>query len=203
MSQVDFPSRAEGLALHLRLAAGKRYASADVCLAYQGPLVAWLKLKLPWAEADLVESAAHDALFQYVRHHGAYCPQQSDLGAYLRMLARCDLLNHLRREKIPLAFVELGEEAGNLCGREEEPGLLLERQEEVAGLWQLVASIRATCEPRERAVLDLLLEGERRTHAYSVVLGVEDQPLADQELAVKRVKDRIKKRLERGGGDHE
>jgi hypothetical protein len=209
MSRAIFPSREEGLALHQRLASGERSASADVCVAYLDSLVAWLQSCRPWVDSDLVQSAAHDALFDYVQHPQKYQPEQSDLAAYLRMLAEGDLLNLQRkegrhnREKMPLESVELGEEAGKLNGREEEPAILLERQETVAGLWRMVENIRALCEPRERAVLDLMVEGERRTQVYAGVLGLEDRPPAEQEREVKRVKDCLKKRLLRGGNGHE
>ena len=48
--------------------------------------------------------------------------------------------------------------------------------------------------------------GERKTAAYALALGIADRPAAEQRREVKRVKDRLQKRLERAGdkgGRHE
>ena len=51
----------------------------------------------------------------------------------------------------------------------------------------------------EERVLDLMLVGERSTSAYAAALGLVDRPRAERAREAKRVKDRIKKRLERAG----
>jgi hypothetical protein len=47
-----------------------------------------------------------------------------------------------------------------------------------------------------------MLAGERATSAFAEAIGKANLPAAEQEREVKRVKDRVKKRLERGGGKH-
>ena len=63
--------------------------------------------------------------------------------------------------------------------------------------------IEEDCSPDERQVLRLMMAGERATQAYVAPLKLEGQPVARQEREVKRAKDRIMKRLQRGGERHD
>ena len=51
--------------------------------------------------------------------------------------------------------------------------------------------------PEEKRVLPLMQDGERHTSAYAEVLGITQLSPLEQAREVKRVKDRLKKRLER------
>jgi hypothetical protein len=127
----------------------------------------------------------------------------------LRLAARRDLWNLLRGERcrqrgrIPWSIVELGPGGGNIQGREEEPLTVLERWEEEAGWSDFLQQVREKLRPSEQSVLDLLLSGERSTAAYAAVLGLAERPADEQAREVKRVKDRIKKRLEREANHHD
>lgn len=55
-------------------------------------------------------------------------------------------------------------------------------------------------DPVDRQVISLMLAGERRTVAFSNVLGLQALSQREQQRAVKRHKDRITKRLQRLGG---
>jgi hypothetical protein len=56
----------------------------------------------------------------------------------------------------------------------------------------------------DRQLVELMRTGERRTAIYAVPLGVADRPADEQEVVVKKAKDRIKARLKRAvGGNHE
>jgi hypothetical protein len=207
---VEFPSEETGLTLHLRLGdPDDLLASADLCTTYLDPLLAWLAKAFPQVDADQRQSAAHDALFSYVQRPGAWCPERGELGAYLRMSAKGDLNNLLRGEKqgtgkkIPWEFVEPGPEGGNLIGREKDPCEQLEREEEAMAGRMVLEDFCKSLPPEEQAALELLLQGERRTQAYVPKLGLDSLPTEEQEIEVKRWKDRIKKRLVRGGRTHE
>ena len=50
---------------------------------------------------------------------------------------------------------------------------------------------------------DLLLEGERTTERFALAIGADHLSQDEQRPAVKRVKDRIKKRIERKGGSND
>ena len=52
---------------------------------------------------------------------------------------------------------------------------------------------------RDQQVLELMMDGIRATEAYTRVLGINDPDVKQQRKAVKRHKDRIKKRITRLG----
>jgi hypothetical protein len=202
---TPFPPPEEGLRLHLRLLAQEADVSADICAAYLTPLEASLAGKFREVEPETLRTAAHDALIHYFDNPAAYDPQRGDLAKYLRMAARADLLNFLRTEKrhhrgrVAWSVVELDEDAGNLFGGEEEPLAQLQRDEEAERCRARLEWLRAGCTPEERRVLDLMLAGERASPVFAAALERSDLPADEQEREVKRVKDRLKKRLERGG----
>jgi hypothetical protein len=205
----SFPSAQEGLSLHLRLCELDPAATADLCRACLDPLVHWLQTQFPKADPHLRQTAAHDALIDYVKAPERYHPDGCALPAYLRMAARRDLYNLLKREerhhhnRVAWSAVELGEEAGNIRGREEDPSRLLEDHEESQRWETLLRAVRQACTEAERRVLDLMLAGERDNTAHALALGITRLPAAEQDREVKRAKDRIKKRLEREGARHE
>jgi hypothetical protein len=50
----------------------------------------------------------------------------------------------------------------------------------------------------EERVLALMLDGERKTLAFAQALGIDQLPKKEQKAKVKRLKDKLKKRIERG-----
>jgi RNA polymerase sigma-70 factor (ECF subfamily) len=204
-----FPSAEECLSLHLRLCEPDPVAPADLCQACLGPLVHWLETQFPWADPHLRETAAHDALLAYVQAPQRYQPERGPLPAYLRMAARRDLYNLMKREerhhrrRVAWSAVELREEAGNIPGREEDPSRLLADREESERWEAVLRAVRQACTEGERRVLELMLAGGRGTAACALALGLTGLPVAEQEREVKRAKDRIMKRLEREGARHE
>ncbi len=207
-SHAPFPLPDEGLRLHLRLCADDPVAPSDLCRAYVAPLCACLGRHYRGADADLVQSAVHDAVLRYLQRPQVYDPGRADLATYLRVLARGALFKLFRREKrhqqgrLPWPVVELGQEQGNISGRDDDPSRELERAELTARWQALLAAVREGLTPEEGRVLDLMLAGERDTRRFAAALGLEGLPAAEQARAVKRVKDRIGKRLERGGRNH-
>jgi hypothetical protein len=202
-----FPAREEGLALHLQLCDLNPTAVADVCRAYLQPLLDWLARQFGDIDADLRQMAAHDALFNYVQNPGSYKPDRGDLAVFLRMAARRDLWNLLQRERrhhrdrVAWDSVADAVADGNLS-RDEEAPAELEQAEETRQWRDLLAALLTNFTEAERQVLDLMLAGERRTAEYALVLGLANLAPAEQEREVKKVKDRIKKRLQRGVPGH-
>jgi RNA polymerase sigma-70 factor (ECF subfamily) len=199
-----FPSRDEGQRLHQRLSANDATVTADIVARYLPPLIGSLARWSRPADEGLIEAAAFQALCDYLRHPERFDPTRLDLGAYLRMAARADLRNELRRERrhhrrrIAWNVVEVGESAGNLSGREEQPGQRMEREEAMAHAWVGLADVVAALSDQERQVLELMRRGERATEAFAHVLKLDGLVALEQEREVKRVKDRIVKRLKRG-----
>jgi hypothetical protein len=60
--------------------------------------------------------------------------------------------------------------------------------------------VRWLCEQFEgldREVVELMATGERRTERYAVILRLTDQPPSVQRREVKRIKDRLRKKMQR------
>jgi hypothetical protein len=203
-----FPPPEEGLRLHLRLLDHAPDAAADVCRAYFEPLLLWMERCAPKLDPDLYLTAASQALINYLKNPTSYDPRRACLTTFLQLAARRDLSNlrrseHRRHRRLaPWSVVEQGERAGKLYGRDEEPVMYLEHQEEAEQMHSIVESVKASCTAAERRVLELMLAGERDTAVYAEALAVAHLPPAEQEREVKRVKDRLKKRLEREGRTH-
>jgi hypothetical protein len=204
-----FPSAEDAMSIHLRLCDLDPVATVDLCSAFLQPLIHWLETMFPRVDPDFRQSAAGQALLEYLKDPHAFRPERGSLPAYLCMAARGDLSNLLRGEKrhqrhrVPWSVVELGEESGNILGRDQVPSRRLEDSEEEKRWQVVVQAVRDRCTDSERQVLDLMLAGERNTPAYAAALGITGLPAAAQEREVKRVKDRIKKRLEREGARHD
>ncbi len=202
-SVTPFPSRAEGEQLHARLRAIDVQAPAAVCNAFLKPLLQVLMSWRPGVDEHLRVQAAEQAVLDYVLSPARFDPEQADLGAYLRMAARRDLLNLLSGESrhhrlfVSNSFVETVEEGGNIMQREQEPPDPLVRDEDAAQWQELVESVAADLRPEDRRVLELMLAGQDDTAACAAALGIGDLPAGEQAAGVKRAKDRIKKRLQR------
>lgn len=199
----DFPPAEDGLRLHRRMLDHEAMASRDVCRHYLSPLSAYLDRKFPRADPHLRQTAAHEALLGYVKRPGRYNPARGlDLGAYLRMAAKRDLQSLLTREarraarRVAWEDVEDAALAGNIS--QDGPLLRLVRGEEAAEREEFLCRSRAALGAQDQAVLDLIRAGERDTAAFARALGLEGRPFAEQQRQVKRAKDRVMKRLQRG-----
>ncbi|SRR5713226_7663726 len=196
------PTRAAERALHARLLAGDPVAPSDLAETYLLPLAAWLLRRFPRVDPHLVEDAATDALLDTAQHPERYAPARLALASYLRMAARRDLLNALKSAErraahhAPLEDVELGGTARNPTTEDrDDPAEIVARRGDTAP--GLLAAVRAAFDAREQAVIELMLERKRDTRVYARLLGLEHLSAADQAREVKRVKDRLDKRLRR------
>jgi hypothetical protein len=196
-----------GLALHRRLLEGDPTASADVAVAYLEPLISWLVARRrSGVSVDMCIEAAEDAVIALVKSPASFNPERGlGLGAYLRMSAQGDLKNLLQREnrhrqnQISLEIVELSPQAGKYLAKDDDPSLPLRIHEEIQGATaEIVSPARDGLSEGESQALDMLLQGERKTHAYALVLGLGHLPEIAQRAEVKRVKDKLKKRIQRG-----
>ena len=118
------------------------------------------------------------------------------------MAAKRDLQNILskeqRRKKKSLKNVELSEEAGKYLGADKEPAMILQLKEEAEKAErEILTAVRQGLSAGELQVLDLMLQGERKTAVFAEALGIADLPPSEQEALVQRVKNKLNKRLER------
>ena len=157
-------------------------------------------------ETRTCTSAASDALMGYVQRPETFDPERLDLSAFLRMAARSDLSNveraearhHHRRE--PDFRVEEACVGGNHF--EDDPAAASVRGEEKEAARCRIEAVREGCDESERLVLDSMLEGERSTARIAARIGATHLPEEDRRRAVKRIKDRLEKRIERKGGTY-
>lgn len=163
------------------------------------PLAEMLAAWQPRADPHVIETAAGDALLAFLRRPAAYDPGRRPLPVYLRVIARRRLFSELKREgrhhsgRIPWDAVELHQSDRNDPVDDDLPSLDSPAlQAVITGLWDV-----------ERRVFDLLMDGERDTPIFAAAMGLTDLPADEQEVEVKRAKDRIKARLKRarGGSD--
>lgn len=204
MTPLAFPSCEDGFAFHRRLLDANDLAvSNDLCERYLDPLCDWLAGRFRSAHADDCCTAAIDALMTHVKDPAKYDPAKLDLGAYLHMAAGRDLSNLRRKEARHqrLRVADFRVEESRLVGNylQEEPSIVLLRREAQASARRIVGAVRAECSEPERAVLELLIDGERASMRYAVALGVEQLPKKEMRHEVKKVKDRLEKRIGRKG----
>jgi hypothetical protein len=201
-----WPSAEQGLSLHRRLRDGEASAPSDFAVAYTDLLVAWLQAKNAGIDEDHCQDASHRAVLALIHRPDAYDPARAELAAYLQMSAQGDLLNLRRREgrhhrgRRPWRVVEDAPQAGKYLQRADDPVVAAVHDEEARRNVEILAAVREALPEADRRVFDLMRAGERRTSAFSAVLGLLDRAPREQERDVKRVKDRIKKRIERAGG---
>lgn len=203
---TSVPFVTEHQQLHERLLAGDPVATKELAEAFLDRLIGWLAQHNPLAPPDVISEAAEDALLNLFRNPGSYRPV-IPLESYLRMSARGDLLNALSRHKRDAenlrGAVELALHSGNSQGRKDDPLSQLEAAEEEAARGIVPASVLRGLTEGEVRVLNLMLAGERRTREFAEALGIVPLPAGEQRQRVKQVKDRLKKRLQRAGGEDE
>lgn len=187
----DWPAEAEEKRLLTALHSGTPTAKEDLAARYHPLLIAHLVQSCRWAAEELCNDAADRALLGFLRAPQRYDPGRLPLGAYLRMAAKRDLLNLLERERratrgIPLDSVaELEDRRNNL------------RDEELTFDHPRLAAERAAFDADEEVTFELMRLGTRDTATFARGLNLGHLPEAEQAIRVKRVKDRVKKRLAR------
>jgi RNA polymerase sigma-70 factor (ECF subfamily) len=187
------PSRAEQAELHLALIRGDPTASARIFEALLSPLVERLTFKWNRLDRQALEDQATDSLIGYASNPHRYDPQRASLLTYLTLDADGDLKNayrSTRRNREQLA----SDVEDAVSQRNETTDVELFVGDDRVFLARLREAFPDEC---DRRVIYLLLAGERSTPAYTSALGISDLPANEQRAEVKRVKDRIKKRLAR------
>lgn len=201
------PSLAWQLDIHERIAARHRTAFAELCERVLDSLLSALRVTFAsFAEDSLLESALHDALLDYAKHPDSYDPSRGALLPYLRMKARDDVRNELAKRRRRLRRIEAFDDRSvDLI----DPDGYIEQEYFDLGDWiaeytdltleMVVAGLREELDETEMSAFMLMLDGVRETEQYASLLGAEHLDVETQRREVKRLKDRIKKRVERYG----
>lgn len=180
---------------------GDAAATEEFAVAVIEPLQADLARQFRHTHRDDIGTAADWAVAWFVRNSSSFDPGKGPLPAFLRLIARRDLVNALNRDRrknlgrIPWAAVEHDLPARN----EPEDAFTLAD-------FPAVRAVIEELTDEERLVLELYLDGERATAVFAVAMKVTDLPAGVQAAVVKREKDRLIARLKRalarstGGG---
>jgi len=205
-------SQEDELALHRRLVHGDVTAFADLARIFLDSLIKWLvDSNSASISKDLCIEAAEDALIALVKNPASFNRDAGKrLGEYLCMSAQGDFRNLLRKEgrhrKKSLEVVELSSEDGKYLVTDDDPSLPLQIQEESerAGR-EIIPVVSDGLSEGESRVLDLILQGERKTSVFAQALGIDHLPKKEKTVEVNRVKNKIKKRIDRRktGDGHE
>ena len=189
----DWPDPDECAVLYQRLLTGGAVAPSDFAAAFLDPLVAFLRGTRHGADDHALQTAAEEAVLSVIHRPAVYDPARGTIVAFLRMAATADL-NNLRtkearhqRNREDRECVELAGGDGNTPTSDELPSF------DHPALAEVLAALDAT----ERRVFELMRAGERRTEALAAVLGITGWPAEERDREVKRVKERIMKRLQR------
>lgn len=184
-------------------------ASAELAEVFLEPLVRYLRSAHPEVrDHALLYDAASDAILNYSEEPTTFDPSRRGLYGYLKMSAKGDLLNALtketrrrKRERAALRAVELEAEGGKELENDEDAAHLVRRSEldEKRGREAMDRIHEALPDPKDRRMLQLMLDGVRETEAYARVLEIEDLEETQKRKVVKRNKDRIKVRIKRLG----
>ena len=197
------PPSPEGPELHRRLLAGDPTASSHFAMAYFPSLVQWLCEHNRHVDPEWCQEAAGQTVLDFIKRPEKFDPARGDLDSYLHHAAQCDLKNVLRKERRhrhrDLESVELSPDGGKYLGMDDDPAFPLELAEAAAAT-AVPAEVLDGLSDAERLALELLRHGERRTAEFAAVLNFEHLPPDEQRREVKRVKDRLIKRLQRAGG---
>ena len=206
LSEIGSTLNRRLLEIHARLLVGDPTASAEFAEIALAPLKRALGSIFRSVRDDaLLNDAAVDAYMEYVKAPQRYDPQQSSLFSFLKLAAKRDLQNALRKNKkfqLARSLEEEGVELSVISGnkpirvsrhdqKESEIVTKIDSQERVRHIFTVVQ------EPRDRAVLKLLMDGERDTSAFALALGISHLSKREREHRVKQCKDRLIKYVKR------
>lgn len=185
-----------GRSFHKRLLSGTDpCVSAELCELFLPLLNRALSRRfhrLP--DPHLTETFAIDALLKYLASPEKFNPKKGSLIAYLYMDAYGDLLNFLEKQK---KFVEHHDSYSEYEVKALTEDQSLDRTLIDQSLSIAERVIAETLDPTDRELIELMLEGERRTERYADVLGIFDLPKDQRASEVKRRKDRLKIKVKR------
>ena len=190
----------ELLILHNRLLDEDPTATVDIFDAVAHKLEGYLRYRFPdlapGADPYIYVSAVYDTLTDYFKNPGKFDPDKRGLMGYLRMAAYRDMQNLFDKERrhakrrTSLDDVEFSASDGNdfssaVIDRIETQRIRDELSRDMTG--------------QEVIVFDLMVKGERSTEVAADALRIAHLPLDQQKREVKRIKDRITRRIRRRG----
>lgn len=196
--------------LHRRLLARDPIASEEVAQHFLEKVRSHLRFRAQAhgvTDGDLINDAAVDAVFDYIRRPEKFTSEKSSLRTYLNMAAERDLINAVQKDRrrrrgenlsadVELTLLRGNKESDIGQIRREFADSLVSRFEEA----QPAKIIQRVRPGHDQQLVKMMMEGERRTSAYAKLLKITDLPVDEQRRIVKQHKDRLKQQLKRMGG---
>jgi len=184
--------------LHRRILESDTTAQSELAELIFNELVGIVRNKFPRQEHyEIVVDGCTDAFLNYVERPSQYNPEKGlSLVSYLVMSAKGDVLNYFQRLKrqhsreLQAENVELIPFTRNNNVSVMLDTVLIESEVDTV-IKELCLSLQ------ERECLNLMIAGIRNATEFSKVLGIEHLDSGAVRREVKRMKDRIKKRIER------
>lgn len=207
----------DGYALYQRLLAGDINASANIALAYYDGLCAWLASSSPRLDPDYYQMAVGDALTDLFQRPETFDPAKASLVVFLRVASKNRLHNVLRSERrhsgrrAPIDAVEdvalavkygqgrMNEDPAEIIERRDREEELLAQMPPQPSVTDLPDAVTVGLTDSEQEVLKLHMCHERKTAMYAQAMGIADLPPEEQQVQVKRLRDKLDKRLRRAG----
>lgn len=157
----------------------------------------FLKNRYPQIPADDRHDVIIDLLDSYQAHPQQYQPEKASLFAYLRLAANGDMLNLLNKWEREQKYLGGSlDEDEDVADRLWDGNIGIEDQIEIKWTAEtLIAKLQL--DEVDSAALRLMIVGEQATASYADVLGLADADEVTQRREVKRMKDKLKKRLQR------
>jgi hypothetical protein len=157
-------------------------------------------------DRDLINDATVDAVFGYIRHPEQFNPQKSNLLPYLKFSAERDLINAVAKDRRHKRGEELSDDVELVVTHRNKPtgvettrrGVEAEAIASIDGRHEIDSVMEWFPEPRDRSLLTLMANGERKTSKFAAILGINGLPANEQRHVVKQHKDRLKQQLKRG-----
>lgn len=185
--------------LYAQLITRDEVAASKLLLTYYLPLSSLFKkiykVNSDMMTADIIYDTVLLSLNTLIESPEKFNPFKGRLQMYLKMDIEGDLRNRLRKEKNVGDFVELSDINGNSL--KEDNSYALAFKEHLESINSFIGSIFNNEIDQQIALL--VVSYERETEIFSEILCIQDQPIDQQRIIVKRHKDRIKNQLNRKG----
>lgn len=203
---MNEPSLAWQTQQHQRILRRDVTAFAELCEVALPHLVVFLQTNFPAYDPHLREQAAIDGLLAYQARPSQYDPQKLPLFSFLRMVVRRDMLNalaqqnrhnrHLDALDDPVVMAQLPQEDVI-----EDHFALDEWLQQYTNRprSEIIELLQAELDAAEQEMLWLMLEGIRETPPYASLMGIDHLDVTEQRREVKKVKDRLLKKVQRLG----
>ena len=200
------PARAWQNEQHHRILRRDVIAFAQLCELALPHLISFLEARFVHAEDHLHQSIATDSLLSYRANPTQYNPDKLSLFAFLRMAAKNDMLNALDKAgRVEQRLLDIDDHGvQSQLALEDTPSKELDRASWLQQYTDqtpsdILQTLADELNPTDQQVLLLMCEGVRPTARYAEVLGITHLPEDAQRREVKRVKDRLNKKLQRFG----